>query len=252
MSRLCLVLAVVATAGLVAVPAVSAKSQTAKEKAIVKKLNDRIDKLRDIAVTLGQQNGAQDADANTLKGRVDTLEASYNAAIPVVSGALTALQAGLISAGDGLTQLKAALENSTTGLVGLNLARPQFGAFNAAGVIQGGTGQVTGASGPKTNATKGGSVPDIDGLYVVDFGNDVSKRMYTVNVFPYVPASIGGGGTTPGGSAVNCAASVLVSGVCGAVAGVASDSSPNHVLVQIGDGSSSGAANGFSVTAVSG
>jgi hypothetical protein len=154
-----------------------------------------------------------------------------------------ALPAVLTQLGNGLTAINTALQDPTTGLVGLNHARPQFGAFNSAGVIQGGTGQASGGSGPSGNATVNGGIP---GVYVVDFGNDVSKRVYSVNVFPYGP-----GTATPSGAAANCAANSSTSTLCGTVEGVTSDSSPNHVVVQVGAGTAA-ATNGFSVAALSG
>ena len=222
-------------------PATSRKKEARQDRTLkshrtaINKANFNIQILQAGAATLA----ADLAGAKTTLGTLQTLA--------------TGLPPILTQLGTGLTAINTALQDPTTGLVGLNLARPQFGAFNAAGVIQGGTGQVTGGSGPKANAVKGSSgPPDIDGLYVVDFGNDVSKRVYSVNVFPLGPTSLGGGGTTPTGEALNCAASVTASAICGAVEGVSSDTSPSHVLVQIGDGSSGGAPNGFSVTAFSG
>ena len=101
--------------------------------------------------------------------------------LATVTATVKAIVDGVPAIVSGLTALKDAVSNSTTGLVGLNLARPQFGVFTGAGVIQGGTGQATGGSGPKANVISTGAVP---GGYVIDFGNDVSKRVYTVNVFP--------------------------------------------------------------------
>lgn len=219
---------------LVSTPALAHKKQAGAIAGLTKAVKSAYDEISGIKNALNETYDK----TSTVDSRVTALDTKVNA---ITAGATAAL-----------TAINNALQNSTTGLVGLNLARPQFGAFSVAGAILGSTG-LSGGSGPKTDAVKGSSsAPDRDGLYVVDFGNDVSKRVYTVNVFPYVPTSLGGGGTTPYGSALNCAASATASAVCGAVGGVASDSSPNKVLVQIGDGSSGGAANGFTVTAISG
>jgi hypothetical protein len=275
--RLCLVGAIVASLGLAAVPVADAKHKPGavhvngkashhkdkrqnrrirKARRRAERAHDRIATLKEFAFGLASKNEDQDTQFNALRDLV-------NAATPVITKALTDLEAGLLAlqaaleddVGPALEAIDAALNDETTGLVGLNLARPQFGAFAADGTILGGTGQVEGASGPEADADKGGSgPPDVDGMYVVDFGNDVSERMYTVNVFPYLPAGVGGGGTTPYGSAINCA-NAGIDAVCGIVqdGGAAPpDADPNKVLVQIGDGASGGAVNGFSVTALSG
>jgi hypothetical protein len=224
-------------------------SQLLAQARKITRANTAIATLRRSATTLGTDLATAKTDIGGLK----TLAGGLPSVLSQLADGLTKAGAGLTALQAGLTTIQGALQDPTTGLVGLNNARPQFGAFSVAGVILGGTGQTPPAKGPSANATKGGSAgPDIDGLYVVDFGNDVSKRVYTVNVFPYAPTSVGGTGATPTGSATNCAATPTASAICGAVAGAGPDTSPNHVLVQIGDGSSSGATNGFSVMATSG
>jgi hypothetical protein len=227
----------------------SVKSSLAKVSGALKALQKGVSLIQDVDKgQTGAINGV-DARVTTVVANLKTLSDTVTAVVAQATTALTALQNGLLA-------INAALTNSTTGLVGLNLARPQFGAFAANGTILGGTGQVTGASGPKTNATEGGTSvaaaggANLSGFYVVDFGNDVSKRMLSVNVFPYGGPL--GSGAAPTSSAANCAASVGTSAICGlTLTGGAADTSPNHVLVQVGAGSAS-ATNGFSVTAVSG
>jgi hypothetical protein len=179
------------------------------------------------------KTGLTSAQGNILTLQTD--DASAKSSISTINAELTA-------GTTALTQINAALTNSTTGLVGLNAARPQFGAYDSAGVFKGGTGTVSGASGPKSNAVGTHAVP---GLYVIDFGNDVSLRYLTVTPFP-TPT------TAPGlPQAVDCAASGAAA-TCGAAEGSGSpDASANHVLVKFGDGSAAPVA-GFEVAGLSG
>jgi hypothetical protein len=265
--RLCLVAAVVAAIGLVAVPAASAttgaqghasitkfeKKQNKKIKKAKKKANkahNRIENLKAWNFDLDAHNRRQDTSFNELLGTVNAIVAG----VPDIVGGLTALQEGLVA-------IQGALEDPVTGLLGLNLARPQFGAFESDGTLIGATG-ASGGMGPDDDAVQGGPaagpLPDLEGVYVVDFNNDVSLRMYTVNVFPLGPTSVGGG-AAPTASAVNCSSSTAVADLCGLVQVAAggtgaSDPDPNKVAVQIGDGTDGAgeAPNGFSVTALSG
>ena len=272
---LCLVLAVVATAGLLAVPSATAKP--AQPGAVVTQVSDfekkqntgirearrraraahrRIENLKEFAFGLAANNNKQQGDIDSVTSTVATIIAS----VPTITGALTQLQNGLVALqgalqnqvspaltqlADGLTAIDAALNNTSTGLVGLNLARPQFGIFGLSpsnGAFLGGTGPVNGAEpphGPDGDAAASGSV------YVVDFNNDVSSRVYSVNVFPGSSP-----GATPVGAAVNCAQAAAT---CNAISAGTGDTS--HVLVKIGTGAQ--AVNGtefggFSVTAISG
>jgi hypothetical protein len=165
---------------------------------------------------------------------------------------ITTINAELAAGTTALTQINAALTNSTTGLVGLNAARPQFGAFNSDGTIIGGTGQASGASGPKADSTHTAST----GAYIVDFGNDVSLRTFAVNVFPAVGTSVP---ITIASSAqaVDCGASSAATALCTGLGD--SSGSKNHVAVTIetqpATGSSFTIAPGdrsFSVVALSG
>lgn len=278
-ARLGLVLAVVATAGLVAVPTVTAKSNSNKAGAWVSQLSDleqnqntgirqarrraaaahrRIENLKEFAFGLAANNNKQQSDIDAVSGTVATIVAG----VPAIIDGLTQLQGGLVALqgalqntvspaltalSNGLTQINTALQNPTTGLVGLNNARPQFGVFGLSpsnGAFLGGTGPVNGADpphGPDGNATPGpaGAVS----TYVVDFQNDVSTRVYSVNVFP-------GAGAALAAVSVNCA---QAASSCNGIEASSGDTS--HVLVKIGNGNQAinGADfGGFSVTALSG
>jgi hypothetical protein len=185
--------------------------------------------------------------AGAIKGLEKTAKALFNndagqkEAIHTVDGKVAALGAtvqtilsGVPAIVNGLTALQTALQDPVTGLVGLNLARPQFGNYSSTGTFLGGTGTV--ASGPKANA-----IGASGGAFVIDFGNDVSKRVFSVNPFP--------GSAAAGVPQVTDCANA--GSTCGGLQGVASDTNVNHVLVLFGAGGTAPAA-GFSVTAISG
>ena len=279
--RLCLAVALVAAVGVAAVPTAQGQSGVLGKAAITnfeKKQNRKIRKAKRKArrahariAALKDWNFDQDERLGTQRDDFLALKSVVDTGVPLITQALTDLESGLLAlqaaleddVAPALEAIDDALNDETTGLVGLNLARPQFGAFEADGTILGGTGPNEGGGlGPDADAVQGGPaagpLPDTEGLYVVDFGNDVSSRMYTVNVFPQGPTSVGGA-AAPTASAINCAASTSVADLCGVV-GVqaggtgASDPDPNKVLVQIGDGTDGAgeAPNGFSLTAISG
>lgn len=215
------------------VPVASATSKPPTTRAQEKRQNKGLKKAAN-QISLAQSSiSSLKSTSSSLSSGLSTAQSQIKSLMQVAD----ALPAVLTQLVNGLTAINTALQNPTTGLVGLNNARPQFGVFAQDGTILGSTG-LSGGSGPTADATL------TSGLYVVDFGNDVSKRVYSVNVFPYVITD------TPTGDAVNCSANATASTVCGSVLGESSDDSPNDVLVQVGGGS--GAANGFSVTAISG
>jgi hypothetical protein len=187
----------------------------------------------DIATLKTNVSGAQ-GDITTLKTNVGTAQSD-----------ISTIKSELAAGATALTQLSTAIQDPTTGLVGLNHARPQFGAFQNTGAIIAGTGQVSGASGPSTSATEGGA--GVANVYVVDFGNDVSARFLQVTQFP-----TGGASTNRATMAVDCAASAGASTLCGAAEGVASDNSKNHVVVQFGGVPGSAADTSWEVAAISG
>jgi hypothetical protein len=186
--RLCLVAAVVAALGMVAIPVASATTgYTAiskfekKQNKRIKKAKNNISDLQDKTDALDSKNDAQDTSLNDLDGVVDSLVA----AVPTVLDTLTQLA-------DGLTAVNTALQDPVTGLVGLNNARPQFAAFGDGGGLIASTG-TAGGKGPNDDATALGN-----GAYVVDFNNDVGHRFLTVNVTPDA------GGAMYTGQAVSC------------------------------------------------
>lgn len=268
-TRLCLVASIAAAVSLSAVPVGHAAKQpgSVNIKGVSSGHNDehqnkqinqaqrranrahrRIRRLKQWNFTLQDWNKNQQSAIESLQNTVATIVAG----VPTITSALTQLQAGLVALRDALEgpvadafeDIEDALNDSTTGLVGLNLARPQFGAFNTVGTFQGGTGPVNGTDPP--HGPDGDVAGRSGSVYVVDFNNDVSQRMYTVNVFPgTVPANP----ALPGG-AVNCA---LAAATCNAIAAGTGDTS--HVLVKVGSGAQAvdgTAFGGFSVTALSG
>lgn len=221
----------------VSAPAATAKPHKAYAASIASKLSEVSGQLKALQKAVSQMEGVnkgQTTAISTVDGRVNTVVsnlAGVSAKVDAIIAGVPAITAALTALKDGLTAINAALQNTTTGLVGLNLARPQFGIYSSAGTFLGGTGTV--GSGPKANV-----LGTAGNAYVVDFGNDVSKRVYSVNVFAGVSVT---------NTATNCSAPGVGS-TCGALQGAGSDASPNHVLVTF----SGAPSNGWSVTAISG
>jgi hypothetical protein len=255
--KLCLVAAMAAAVGLVAVPVASAdtgaqghasitkfekkqnkKIKKAKNKA--DKAHERIENLKDWNDALDAHNRRQDSDLQGIEGTLNAIVAG----VPDIIGGLTALQSALEDeVAPALTAINDALTDPVTGLLGLNLARPQFGVFEGTGNFLGGTGTV--ASGPDDDAVRLGA-----GTYVVDFNNDVSSRALTVQVAP-----TGGVGLTT--AAVNClaaAANPTIDGACDAAAGGdPATPHPDLVFVLLQTSSTGAATDGtFTITALSG
>jgi hypothetical protein len=232
MALVCAIAAIGLT-GVVVLPVASATTKPPTTRAQEKRQNKGLKKAAKNISQAKSNISSLSSGLSTAQNQINTLIQLSNQLPPI----LTQLT-------DGLTAINTALQNPTTGLVGLNNARPQFGVFDTDGTILGGTG-LSGGSGPSADATEGAGI--LAGMYVVDFGNDVSKRVYSVNVFPQGP-----GTPAPTASAVNCAASTSYSALCKTVEGAAHpDTSPNHVVVQIGDGTAA-SPTPFSVTAFSG
>jgi len=181
-------------------------------------------------------NKQKGSDIGALKDQVTGL----TAAVKSIHDGLDPIVAAAPSILAGFTAINSALTNTTTGLVGLNLARPQFGAFNADGTIIAGTGQVTGASGPS-----GAAIHNAPGKYIVDFGDNVSQRFLIVNMFP-------SSGNPPIAQVVDCASNSTAGATCHAL-GDPTVGNPNHVLVTV-EGIVGPAATDdpFSVAAISG
>ena len=235
-----LALPVLAACALFAVSAPAANAISAG--GVIKIIQKALKPIQDV-------NAGQTAAINGVDKRVDTVVsnlAGVSAKVDAILAAATnTIQPALLALKDGLTAIQAALNNTTTGLVGLNLARPQFGVFDNTGAIAGSTG-LSGGSGPTGAAFHGAG--GLANFYIVDFGNDVSKRMYTVAQFPTGPLVAS---TNRVGMAVNCAANASATTLCSTVRG-SSDSSPNHVVVQFGSAGSGAADGNWSITAISG
>jgi X-X-X-Leu-X-X-Gly heptad repeat protein len=169
--------------------------------------------------------------ANGLKNVTGTVNQGIPIITQLVSG-VTQLKAGLTALQNGLTTLSAAVQNTTTGLPGLNAARSLIG------VVAGGAAQ---AGSEFTVAGHAGN------NYVLSFVNgatppvatDVSKRIY--EVMSANPAQAG----TSSFSAANCSVAAI-SPTCAAVVG-SPDAKPTDVLVV-----TTAATNDFQIAAISG
>jgi hypothetical protein len=214
----CVVAAV--SVALVVTPSAMAAATTKKQE---RRQNTAISKAGTAIKGLKKSTGILAADLKHAQGQVDVLVALSDALPPI-----------LTQLGDGLNALKAALESPTGGLIGLNNARPQFGAWDKNGTFIDGTGAHPPGVGPNGNATKAGT-----GTYILNFNNNVASRFMVLTLFPT-------GGVGLVGSAVNCSASTKPCGT---------DTSPDHILV-LWQSSTTAAptdpANGFEVAAISG
>jgi hypothetical protein len=243
-------LSLAAIAAVMILPATGvAKASDAKQDAaLVKAVGQKISGLTTGLATVKTKLSATNSAAAILSTKVAAAQSDITAlqgSVATAQASITSINTQLTAGAAALTAINSALQNSTTGLVGLNAARPQFGAFQANGTIIAGTGQVTGASGPKTNATEGaGALAD---FYVVDFGDDVSARFLQVTPFPTGAAAAG----VP--MAVDCGATASASSLCGLVeTGSGSDASKNHVVIQFGTAGGAAPAAGWEVAAISG
>ena len=211
----------------IAVPAAHATPT----RVVLSNINAAVKGLQTDVRNLRDADSGQAAAIHRVDQRVDTLVANLATLTTKIDGSVAAATAAFAS-------VNAALTNPTTGLVGLNNARPQYGAFTSTGAFIAGTGTV--ARGPSGNAL--GHTPA--GRFVIDFGNDVSTRFLVVNPFP-------GAGSSGFPQATVCS---LTDGTqCQAAQGSgAPDRSPNHVLVLFGTAGATAPANGFAVAALSG
>jgi X-X-X-Leu-X-X-Gly heptad repeat protein len=168
---------------------------------------------------------------NMVAKNLKDVTGTVNQGIPIITqlvNGVQTLKTGLQTVGDGLTALKTAVQDPTTGLLGLNTARPKFAIVKSDGTILGQTPNV-----PTTNAKVA------TGTYVVDFASDVSKRALVVTMAPAA--------TAPIGQAVDCA---NAPGAC-----PSGDNSANHVLVTTEPHGAGGPAPGdanFTLLAISG
>lgn len=235
--RLCLVAAVVAAFGLVAVPIASANVGPTGHASITnfeKKQNKRIKKAKRKAAKAHERIEAIKDWNFTQDDRLGAAEDLLGQIVAVAVPLVDAIQNQIVP---GLEAINTALQDPTTGLVGLNLARPMIGVFEPDGTFLGGS-STGGGLGPTGDATVSGSI------YVIDFRHDVSSRIYHVNVFPAGP-----GNAAPVSAVGNCS----VAGIDTLCEGVKTDSGgdPNQVVVQFGAGASV-PLTPFTVTAISG
>jgi hypothetical protein len=275
-TRLCLVVSVIAAFALASVPiAEAAKNRpgsvrlgqasnlgkaayTKKEKKKENKQNKRIEKAHNRIENLKQWNFESSDWNNSQQKQIESLQSTVNtivAGVPAIVQGLTDLKAALegpvasafADIEDGFAEVSDALNDTTTGLVGLNLRAPNFGVFLGDGTFQGGTGPVNGTGptnppfGPEGNAFV---VPATDGTYVVDFIVDVSTRVYNVQPFP-----TGGLPLVP--SAVSCLTPGAHQAACDAAPGGAGNRA-NKVFVLLQTGAGAPTDGAFSVTAFSG
>jgi X-X-X-Leu-X-X-Gly heptad repeat protein len=170
--------------------------------------------------------------ANNLKNVTGTV----NQGIPIITQLVSGLQtaaSGLTALKTGLTTLSTAVQDPTTGLPGLNNARPKFATI-VSNAVAGATPGISTTQTPHVTT----------GIYVVDFGSDVSKRALVVSMLPTATA------TAPLGQAVDCA---TPGAGC-----PAADTSANHVLVTTeqhgaaGTGAAALADSNFTILAISG
>jgi hypothetical protein len=236
--RLCLVAAVAAAVGLVAVPVASAytgpnghasitnfeKDQNKRIKKAKNKANkahERIDDLKAWNFDLDAHNRRQDSDLQKLEGTVNTILAG----VPDIIGGLQALQEGLVA-------LQGALEDPVTGLVGLNNARPLVGAVASGAAVTG--SQFTIQAHPTA------------GTFVLRFerpaGAPVNVAQRSVQLTPIV-------GTPGFTSAVTCT-NPAVTATCDAL--VTGDSTNADVLVDTRNTTGAAADLNFQVAAISG
>jgi hypothetical protein len=235
--RLCLVAAIVAAIGLVAVPVASASAGATGHASITsfeKKQNKRIKKAKKKAAKAHERIEAIKDWNFTQDERLGSAEDLLGT---IVTGALQLVSVIQDQIVPSLQAINTALQDPTTGLVGLNLARPQFGVFEPDGTFLGGTSDA-GSEGPDDDATVSG------GFYVIDFTNDVSTRVYSVNVFPAGP------GVAPPVTTIGSCATPGIDALC---EGLETDSGgdPNEIVVQFGTGGAP-PATPFTVTAISG
>lgn len=172
--------------------------------------------------------------ADGANSKADTILAQA----PAIFDALTKLKDGLTAAGAGLTAINAALQDPVTGLVGLNNARPKFAVISGTAVA----GSTPGFVGVTRVTT---------GLYILGFGQDVSKRAPQLSLnTPGVPVT----GATPIGQILNCGGSDASKTACENVLAGAGTSSPeNKALVTIQNATSGTAADyTFTATEIAG
>jgi X-X-X-Leu-X-X-Gly heptad repeat protein len=171
---------------------------------------------------------------NTVSKNLKDVTGTVNGGIPIIRQLVSGLQAassGLTQLKDGLNTLSAAVQNTTTGLPGLNAARSLIGAVVGGAATTGSEFTVAGHAGNNyVLSFVNGATPPV--------ATDVSKRV--IEVTSANPGQLG-----VLFSAANCSVAAVTAS-CTAVAG-ATDAKPTDVLV-----AASTATNDFQIAAISG
>ncbi len=149
-TRLPLVISIAVAVGVAAMPVAQAaerpgsvnikgfashKKADKKQNKKIKKADNKAERAHERIADLKEWNFILQDWNKSQQETIDTIVA----AVPTVTSALTALQGGLVALQAALqgpvatafADIEDALNDGTTGLVGLNLARPQFGAFGS-------------------------------------------------------------------------------------------------------------------------
>ena len=188
-ARLTLVLAVIATAGLVAVPIANAKPKSSalskfekRQNARIKKAKAHIDALRDLAVALGQKNAQQD-------GQNAQQEVTL-ADVPGLKSTVALIVAGVPDIVSGLTQLKdglVAIQGVLEGTVAPALTALQGGLTTLGAAYQGVEYGVAKVSATNATVAAGGSITSSD---VPDDGNTAVGNGTAILVATGTPVAV--------------------------------------------------------------
>ena len=223
----------IASFGVVATPALAA-SKVSSNKALTREVTKINKTLAAAAVTLSKSAKNLQAQINTLTtglGTTNTNLTATNAKVASLTTTVTSLSSAFASASTtvtsaltqlqtGLTSIQTALNDTKTGLVGLNNARPRFVALTVP--TSGPTaGQFVIQPMSSTPEQTISIVSQVGNAVIVDFGEDVSQRVFLVN---------GIAGANGVGQAVDCGAAAAAGAPC-----FGTDSNTHHVLVTTED-----------------
>jgi len=186
-------------------------SANKKNTSANKRQDSSLRKIKTAAKLAGLAIARAQSTADTANGKADSILAQA----PAIIDALTKLK-------DGLTAIQTALKDPVTGLVGLNNARPKFAVVNA-GAFAGGTPGLTASSVTRVAM----------GVYIIDFGQDVSKRAPQLSLNSVSTALLGptSNGVTPIGQILNCGGSTTTMTACNTVR--AGSGTVNHALITL-------------------
>jgi hypothetical protein len=212
--RLGAVLATASVAALGATTPALAKSHTPSNssgpsnKALLKDIHKVTEDLASAVTSITKTTTGLTASVKTLttglaatNATVAQVQAAETATDGKVTGLTSALASGSAQVTAALTQINTALNDSSTGLVGLNNARPRF----AIVAFPGGAATLAGSTPEKTVTIAAVAA----GTTIVNFNEDVSKRALTVTTAPGAPSfgeavdCANAGGACPGGDIAN-------------------------------------------------